>query len=77
MPPKCPLCGGAREPGRTTFTAALGFGVVVRHVPGVVCTQCGEGWIDDRVAAALESAVADSRAKRSQFDVSDWSDRVV
>jgi YgiT-type zinc finger domain-containing protein len=44
MNAQCPLCGGTRTDGTTTFTAELGFGiVVVRHVPARVCVQCGEG----------------------------------
>lgn len=32
----CPLCGGGKKPGTTTFTADLGFGVVViRNVPAI------------------------------------------
>ena len=41
-PAICPLCGGAKRRGSTTFTADLGFGVVViRNVPASVCGQCG------------------------------------
>jgi len=40
---KCPLCGGGKKQGDTTYTVDLGFGVVVvRGVPAKVCTQCGE-----------------------------------
>ncbi|MFP4076877.1 MAG: type II toxin-antitoxin system MqsA family antitoxin, partial [Halochromatium sp.] len=52
------MISSRREPGQTTFTAELGFGVVVvRHVPAFVCDQCGEEWIQDPVAAALEALV--------------------
>jgi YgiT-type zinc finger domain-containing protein len=48
----CPLCGGIKGPGSTTFTAELGFGVVVvRNVPATVCLQCGADWISDGVAS--------------------------
>ncbi len=76
MNPVCPLCGGTRTQGLTTFTADLGFGVVVvRHVPALVCNQCGEDWIGDEVAETLESAVAQARAKHSIVDVTEWQDR--
>ena len=76
MKPACPLCAGRREPGRTTFTAELGFGVVVvRHVPALVCDQCGEEWIEDSVAAALEAVVEEARAKQSLVEVTDWHGR--
>ncbi|MDR4509847.1 MAG: YgiT-type zinc finger protein [Candidatus Brocadiaceae bacterium] len=37
-PAACPLCGGKKQAGKTTFTVDLGFGVVVvREVPATVC----------------------------------------
>ena len=66
----CPLCGGDKQPGPTTFAADLRFGVVVvRQVPAPVCNQCGEAWIEDPVARRLEERVSDARAKRSVVDV--------
>ena len=56
----CPFCRGAKRPGTTTFTAELGFGVVVvRRVPASVCGQCGADWISDKVAGKLEALVVD------------------
>jgi YgiT-type zinc finger domain-containing protein len=76
MKPNCPLCGGSRTPGRTTFTAELGVGVVVvRHVPALVCDQCGEEWLEDSVAADLEAAIADARARSSSVEVTEWRNR--
>ena len=67
---RCPLCGGAKAPGTTTFTAELGFGVVViRHVPATICAQCGKDWIADEVAQRIETLVADARRKRSQVEI--------
>ena len=35
---RCPLCGGTKKSGKTTFTADMGFGVVVvRGVPATIC----------------------------------------
>ena len=66
----CPLCGGHKAPGTTTFTADIGTGVVVvRHVGATVCTQCGEEWIDNETARKLESIVTDARAKGLQLEV--------
>ncbi len=63
---RCPLCGGEKQPGTTTFAVDLKFGVVVvREVPPFVCAQCGDAWIDDPVAAKLESIVAEARNKPS------------
>lgn len=66
----CPICGGSRSDGETTFSVELGFGVVViRHVPATVCSQCGEDWISDEVAARLETYVERAREKHSEVEV--------
>lgn len=66
----CPLCGGHRVPGRTTFSADLGTGVViVRNVPATVCDQCGAEWVDDVTAAELEGVAADARRRGAQVEV--------
>lgn len=67
---RCPLCGGTKKPGTTTFTADLGFGVVVvRNVQATVCSQCGSDWIADDVAERIEVLVNDAREKRLQVEV--------
>ena len=67
---RCPLCGGTKQAGKTTYTADLGFGVVVvRNVPATVCSQCGEEWIDPCTASKLERITDDARQKREQVAV--------
>jgi YgiT-type zinc finger domain-containing protein len=69
----CPLCGGGKQPGVTTFAVDLKFGVVVvRDVPALVCTGCGDAWIDDPVAAGLEAIVAEARRKQTVVEVTRW-----
>ena len=69
-PDFCPLCGGRKKPGQTTFTAELGFGVVVvRHVPATVCSQCGADWISDKVAGKIEALVHEAKTKRLEVEV--------
>jgi len=69
-PDLCPLCGGTKQPGTTTFTAELGFGVVViRNVPATVCSQCGADWLSDETVARIEKAIEDARAKHSPIEV--------
>jgi YgiT-type zinc finger domain-containing protein len=70
---RCPLCGGAKEPGTTTFAVDLGFGVVVvRQVPALVCTICGEAWIEDAVAARLERVVEEARVRSAPAEITRW-----
>lgn len=69
----CPLCGGDKQPGTTTFAVDLKFGVVVvRGVPALVCTKCGDSWLDDLVAEKLESIVEDARRKHALVEVTQW-----
>ena len=66
----CPLCGGKKAKGKTTFTVDLGFGVVViRQVPAIVCSQCGAEWMDDKVAGKIEAVVSDARKKHHMVEV--------
>jgi len=70
----CPLCGGAKRPGTTTFSADLGFGVIViRQVPALLCSQCGADWIDDATAAHIEALVENPKRKRSLVEVMAYS----
>lgn len=69
----CPLCGGEKQPGTTTFAVDLKFGVVVvREVPAFACTKCGDAWIDNPVVARLESIIADARRKQAVVEVTHW-----
>jgi YgiT-type zinc finger domain-containing protein len=73
-PSQCPLCGGIKKPGTTTFTADLSFGVVViREVPAIVCSQCGTDWIRDDAAARIEAIVDDAKKKRLQVEVTSFA----
>ena len=66
----CPICGGRKEPGTTTYTVDLGTGVVVvRNVDAQICMQCGEEWISDQIAQRLETIVEEARKKQHQVEV--------
>ncbi len=70
---KCPLCGGEKHAGTTTFAVDLKPSVVVvRDVPALVCDQCGASWIEDPVAAKLENIVEDARKKQAVVEVTNW-----
>lgn len=73
-PERCPLCGGKKKEGKTTFTVDFGTGiVVVRNVPATVCSQCGTDWIDDEISAKLEAIVTDARKKHNIIEVTSLS----
>ena len=66
----CPLCGAELSPGRITFSADLGTGVlVVRNVPATVCDRCGSEWLDDATAAEIERKTEDVRVRGAQVEV--------
>lgn len=66
----CPLCGGHKAAGTATWTADLGFGVlVVRKVSATVCDQCGEEWIGDETARRLEQITSDARRQHRPVEV--------
>ena len=67
---RCAMCGGTKQPGRTTYTVDLGSGVVVvRNVPAMVCAQCGEEWIDSETAQQLEQMTEEAREKHEQVAI--------
>jgi hypothetical protein len=45
---------------------------MVREVTAFVCTQCGNAWIDDPVAAKQESDVAEARRRQALVEVTQW-----
>ena len=70
----CPLRGGEKVKGTTTFTGDLGSGVVVvRAVPATLCNQCGADWIEDQVAKQLEEIVDDARKRGLQVEVTSFT----
>ncbi|MBI2422565.1 MAG: type II toxin-antitoxin system MqsA family antitoxin [Candidatus Hydrogenedentes bacterium] len=74
-PGKCPLCGGVKVDGTTTFAVDLKTGVVVVcGVPAHVCSQCGDAWIDDLVSAKLEALVEQARANHALVEVTQWQE---
>ena len=67
---RCPLCGGRKQPGKTTYSVDLGSGVIlVRNVPATVCAQCGEAWIEHHIAQKLEQITQEAREKGLQVEV--------
>jgi YgiT-type zinc finger domain-containing protein len=70
----CPICGGEKQVGTTTFTVDYSHGVlVVRNVPAKICSQCGEEWIADAEASRLEHFASVARSEKKQFEVVDFA----
>jgi len=69
---QCPICSGSMIKGTTTFTVDYDKGVIViRHVPALVCNQCGESWIEDKQSEKLEELVQEAKSHARQLEVID------
>lgn len=67
---RCPLCGGHKAEGMTTFTVDLQETlVVVRGVPATICSLCGHEWLSDETAAHLEEIVSDAKSRSHLLEV--------
>lgn len=66
----CPLCGGDKKKGFTTYTVELDSSLlVVRDVPAEICSQCGEEWISSTVAKKLEKITNYVREKKPELEI--------
>lgn len=69
----CPLCGGHKKQGTTTFTADMGDTlVVVRNVPAILCSLCGNAWLSDEVAASIEIIAEEAKKNHRQMEVTQY-----
>lgn len=69
----CPLCGGHKKPGTTTFTVDKEDTlVVIRNVPATICSLCGNAWFSDEVAASIETIVEEAKNRRRQVEVTQY-----
>ncbi len=69
----CPLCGGKKQKGKTTFSVDLVFGVVViRNVPATVCNQCGADWFSNKVSQKIEEIIKQAKRKQNLVEISSF-----
>ncbi len=69
----CPLCGGNKTEGNTTFTVDYKETVIViRDVPATICSLCGHEWIADDVAAGLEAIVNEAKIKKPFVEITGY-----
>jgi YgiT-type zinc finger domain-containing protein len=55
---KCGICKADMEDKQVTYTEDINNSVIViRNVPALVCTECGNVWYSGTVAARLEKTV--------------------
>jgi YgiT-type zinc finger domain-containing protein len=69
----CPLCGGCKKQGTTTFTVDIKDTlVVVRNVPATICSLCGNAWLNDQVADNIENIVEEAKNNHRQMEVTQY-----
>ena len=68
---RCVVCKQAdTRPGVTTVTLERGDSTfVVREVPAQVCPNCGEDYVDEKVAAELLRSAEELSRAGTQLDV--------
>ncbi|MBT4662099.1 MAG: type II toxin-antitoxin system MqsA family antitoxin [Candidatus Marinimicrobia bacterium] len=69
----CPLCGGKKTQGVTTFTVDMkNTLVVIRSVPATLCSLCGNEWLTDEIAARVEKLVVEAKNNHHMVEVSEY-----
>jgi YgiT-type zinc finger domain-containing protein len=68
---KCLICKkGSTKPGTTTVTLERdALIVVIRGVPAQVCTNCGEAYVDERVASELLNSAEQTARAGAQVEI--------
>lgn len=66
----CPVCKGEFTRGTTNFPVELESGfLIIKNVPADVCGQCGEVFIPDDIAEALEKMVEAARKSKAEIEI--------
>jgi len=68
---KCVICKhGKTKEGTTTVTFERdGLTFIVKEVPAQVCTNCGEGYVDDAVARDILTIAEQTAKSGAQVDI--------
>lgn len=74
----CFLCKGTMENGLVTHTVDLGNCIIIiKGVPAMVCSQCGEIWYTGTVTKQLEKLVDTIKATAiTEIAVVNYTDKV-
>jgi YgiT-type zinc finger domain-containing protein len=72
---KCLSCKtGNPTPATTTFTAERnGVLVIVRHVPALVCNQCGEEYFEGKITDQLMQQIKDATQAGGQVNICEYA----
>jgi YgiT-type zinc finger domain-containing protein len=68
---RCTLCKlGETSPGTVTVTLERGrTTVIIKDVPGQVCENCGEYYLDEAVAERILSMAEDAVSRNTEVEI--------
>jgi len=71
---KCVICkNGVTSKGNTTITLEKnGSTLVFKHVPAMICDNCGEKYVDDRVTKDLLTKANDIISSGVEVDIREY-----
>jgi len=71
---KCLICKkGSIEPGTTTVTLERGgLIMVIKGVPAKVCKNCGEAYVDEKVASELLISAEQAARTGAQVEIREY-----
>jgi len=67
---KCPICDGSFKKGMTTITIDSGDSLIVlRNVPAMICSSCGEEYIEDNVLKEIEAKLSTQKEPKKEVEI--------
>lgn len=73
----CFMCKGKLEEKNTTFMVELdNCIIIIKHVPSLVCEQCGEVSYSNEVSKQLEKLVNAVRNSITEITIINYSEKV-
>ena len=71
----CSICkNGCLKKGMTTVTLTRGITtVVIKEVPGFICDDCGEYWLEDNVAKTVYRLAEEAVKHGSELELIKYS----
>lgn len=66
----CVLCKGEMKSGKVNFPVDKEDNfILIKGVPAEICEQCGEVFLKDDVAAAIEKIAKTAKATNVEFEI--------
>lgn len=69
----CIMCGGNLEHKNITYKTGQGDNVlIVKNVPALVCSQCGESYFNNDVCSDMEKIEAEARNSATEMYITTY-----